>query len=53
MFPRLAKLHKPEGQVQFVVFENINKCLFILNWVRKIMWFCINNIHEKILDSLS
>ena len=36
-FQRLTKLHEPVGRVQFVVFEKINKCLFIPNCTRKIM----------------
>ena len=29
-------MHEPVGQVQFVVFEKINKCLFIPSCTRKI-----------------
>ena len=38
---------------QFVVFEKINKCLFVPNCTRKIMWLRVNNKHEKIRDSSS
>ena len=31
----------------------INKCLFIPNCTRKIMWLRVNNIHGKIRDRLS
>ena len=31
---------------QFVVFEKINKCLFVPNCTRKIMWLRVNNIHK-------
>ena len=41
------------GRVQFVFFEKINKCLFIPNCTRKIMWLRVNNIHGKIRDGLS
>ena len=41
------------GRVQFVFFEKINKCLFIPNCTRKIMWLRVNNIHGKIQDGLS
>ena len=37
-FQRLTKLHEPAGWVQFVVFEKINKCLFIPDYTRKIVW---------------
>ena len=40
-------MHEPVGRVQFVVFEKNYKCLFIPNCTKKIMWLCINNIHEK------
>ena len=36
-----------------MVFEKIYKCLFIPNCTRKIMWWHINNIHEKLRDSRS
>ena len=44
-FPRLTKL--PVGQLQFVVYERIYKCLFIPNCMRKIMWLCINKYMKK------
>ena len=52
-FQRLTKLHDPVGRVQLVVSEKVDECLFIPNCTRKIMKLCINNIHEKIRDSLS
>ena len=52
-FLRLEKLHEPVGRVQFVVFENDYECLIILSCTRKIMWLRINDIHDKIRDSLS
>ena len=36
-FQRRPKLHDPVGRVQFVVFERIDKCLFISNCMRKII----------------
>ena len=39
------------GQVQFVVFEKIYKCLCIQNCTRKIMLLCVIIHYEKIGDS--
>ena len=49
VFQKVSKFNEPAGGVKFEFLKkNHAEYKLILNWMRKVIWLLINNIHEKI-----
>ena len=51
-FLRLIKLHEPEGECNFWSLKKFT-CAYLFQTAGEKLWLHINNIHEKIRESLS